>query len=219
MSRPTARDRRRARGARRARAHASSPSLQDAGGAYPASPDVLGLPRLRLVARRRLHRRRDLRATATSPRPSGSTTGAPRCSTHAADRSTSIVDAPRRGRPAARRGDAAHAVHVRRRDGRDAWWDFQIDGYGMWLWARGAARAHGTGATSAGGAGDRARRRLPRRAPGTARATTGGRSTPSTGTSPPSAASRRASAPLSARRARRGPCAGRDRSAAATPPS
>ena len=87
----------------------------------------------------------------------------------------------------------------RRASASDDWWDFQLDGYGTWLWAAVAhAERHGAVARAVA-RGLRAHRRLPGVARGTARATTGGRSTSSRSTSRPSAASWRASGPPRAR--------------------
>ena len=151
--------------------------MQTPEGAYPASPDVLGVPRLRLVSRRRLHRRRGVelrrrqlgravlrlvrrrargtRGPARAHRRRGAQRGG-RCPT----------------RPCCRRGSRFDGD-----DGDDEWWDFQLDGYGMWLWAVGEhAARHGTDAARWRPASSS--RGLPRRRPGTGPATTGGRSTP-----------------------------------------
>ena len=60
------------------------------------------------------------------------------------------------------------------------WWDFQLDGYGTWLWALARARSPPRPTVAARARRPSRRRvRLPRARSGTGPATTGGRSTPS----------------------------------------
>ena len=107
---------------------------QDPGGAWPASPRLRALPVQlvpgRFVHRRRRQRRRSARRGRPVPRlvrrraasaRSRPSTGCARCS--AAGRAAGRLRLP----PGALPLDGTRH--------EDDWWNFQVDGYGTWLWA------------------------------------------------------------------------------------
>ncbi|MCL2317003.1 MAG: glycoside hydrolase family 15, partial [Actinomycetia bacterium] len=60
------------------------------------------------------------------------------------DRIGQVVEAARAGRPLPDRDMLPTRFRFDGRDGDDDWWDFQLDGYGTWVWAAAAhARRHG----------------------------------------------------------------------------
>ena len=107
---------------------------------------------LRLVPRRSVHRRRDVGCGRARLGRARSSTGAPRdrgaCATHV-DR---IVARSRCGRSRCRtRRCCPPASRSTASEGDDDWWDFQLDGYGTWLWAAVAhAERHGVDRRTAG---------------------------------------------------------------------
>ena len=122
-------------------------SLQDAGGAYPASPTFSAYIGYSWF--------RDGAFIADGMSSYGRIESAERffdwCAAVLEMRASevgSIVAAATAGRPVA---DAAMLPTRFTFDGRagdDDWWDFQLDGYGTWLWAVGEhARRHGTDAS------------------------------------------------------------------------
>jgi len=117
--------------------------LQDEAGAYPASPTF--------SAYRGYSWFRDGSFIADGVSAAGGAASAERffdwCSGILLARSSeiaSIVDAARAGRPVADSAMLGTRFTLDGADGADEWWDFQLDGYGTWLWAVAAhARRHG----------------------------------------------------------------------------
>ena len=121
-------------------------SLQDVGGAYPASPDFSAYAGYSWF--------RDGAFIADGMSSYGRSDSAERffdwCARVLEGRAAElgvIVDAARAGEPVP---DAAMLPTRFTFDGRagdDEWWDFQLDGYGTWLWALGEhVRRHGADA-------------------------------------------------------------------------
>lgn len=122
-------------------------ALQDAGGAYPASPTFSAYTGYSWF--------RDGAFIADGMSSYGRVDSAERffdwCAAVLEARTTdvvAIVEAARAGEPVA---DAAMLPTRFTFDGGagdDEWWDFQLDGYGTWLWAAGQhVRRHGTDAS------------------------------------------------------------------------
>jgi len=117
--------------------------LQDESGAYPASPTF--------SAYRGYSWFRDGAFVADGVSAAGGAASAERffdwCSGILLGRSTeiaTIVDAANAGRPVADSAMLGTRFTFEGADGADEWWDFQLDGYGTWLWAVAAhARRHG----------------------------------------------------------------------------
>ena len=117
--------------------------LQDESGAYPASPTF--------SAYRGYSWFRDGAFIADGVSAAGDAASAERffdwCSGILLARSSeiaSIVDGARAGRPVADSAMLGTRFTLDGADGADEWWDFQLDGYGTWLWAVAAhARRHG----------------------------------------------------------------------------
>ena len=119
-------------------------ALQDAGGAYPASPTFSAYTGYSWF--------RDGAFIADGMSSYGRADSAERffvwCAAvldaRAAD-VTAIVEAARSGEPVADAAMLATRFTFDGRAGDDEWWDFQLDGYGTWLWAVGQhVRRHGT---------------------------------------------------------------------------
>jgi GH15 family glucan-1,4-alpha-glucosidase len=117
--------------------------LQDESGAYPASPTF--------SAYRGYSWFRDGAFIADGVSAAGGSASADRffdwCSgilVHRSAEISIIVDAARTGRPVADSAMLGTRFTLDGADGADEWWDFQLDGYGTWLWAVAAhARRHG----------------------------------------------------------------------------
>jgi GH15 family glucan-1,4-alpha-glucosidase len=108
--------------------------LQDESGAYPASPTF--------SAYRGYSWFRDGAFIADGVSAAGGAASADRffdwCSGILLGRSSeisTIVDAARAGRPVADSAMLGTRFTFDGADGADEWWDFQLDGYGTWLWA------------------------------------------------------------------------------------
>ena len=116
--------------------------LQDDSGAYPASPTF--------SAYRGYSWFRDGAFIADGVSAAGGAASAERffdwCSGILLARApevVAIVDAARAGRPVADSAMLGTRFTLDGADGADEWWDFQLDGYGTWLWAVAAhARRH-----------------------------------------------------------------------------
>jgi isomaltose glucohydrolase len=117
--------------------------LQDPSGAYPASPTF--------SAYRGYSWFRDGAFIADGVSAAGGAASAERffdwCSSILLARSgeiATIVDAARTGDPVADSAMLGTRFTFEGADGADEWWDFQLDGYGTWLWAvAGHARRYG----------------------------------------------------------------------------
>jgi GH15 family glucan-1,4-alpha-glucosidase len=108
--------------------------LQDESGAYPASPTF--------SAYRGYSWFRDGAFIADGVSAAGDAASAERffdwCSgilLARSDEIMGIVDAARSGRPVADSAMLGTRFTLDGADGADDWWDFQLDGYGTWLWA------------------------------------------------------------------------------------
>jgi isomaltose glucohydrolase len=121
-------------------------ALQDDGGAYPASPTFSAYTGYSWF--------RDGAFIADGMSSFGRAESAERffdwCArvidSHADD-VDAIVSAARAGEPVADAGMLPTRFTFEGRPGDDEWWDFQLDGYGTWLWAVGEhARRHGADA-------------------------------------------------------------------------
>ncbi len=165
------------------RSHAVIAAHQDPGGAYPASPTF--------SAYRGYAWLRDGSFVAEGMSRYGDTASAEAFHDWAAgvlvgraDRVAAIVAARGAGRELAPSDMLPTRFTLDGADGSDPWWDFQTDGYGMWLWAVVThAERHGVPLERWGRAIDLACDYLV--AVGDRPATTGGRSTSSTCTPPP----------------------------------
>jgi GH15 family glucan-1,4-alpha-glucosidase len=117
--------------------------LQDKSGAYPASPTF--------SAYRGYSWFRDGAFIADGVSAAGEVDSAGRffdwCASILQTRATEIgviAEAESRGRPVADSAMLGTRFTLSGEDGSDEWWDFQLDGYGTWLWAVVAhARRHG----------------------------------------------------------------------------
>jgi len=122
-------------------------ALQDAGGAYPASPTFSAYTGYSWF--------RDGAFIADGMSSYGRADSAERffdwCAAVLDARAgdvTAIVEAARAGEPVADAAMLATRFTFDGRAGDDEWWDFQLDGYGTWLWAVGQhVRRHGTDAS------------------------------------------------------------------------
>jgi isomaltose glucohydrolase len=122
-------------------------SLQDAGGAYPASPTFSAYTGYSWF--------RDGAFIADGMSSHSRVDSAERffdwCSAVLEARSAeveAIVTAASEGRPVADGAMLPTRFTFDGRAGDDEWWDFQLDGYGTWLWAVGEhVRRHGTDAS------------------------------------------------------------------------
>lgn len=122
-------------------------SLQDAGGAYPASPTFSAYTGYSWF--------RDGAFIADGMSSYGRVDSAERffdwCAAvldaHSTE-VTAIVEAAHAGEPVADAAMLATRFTFDGRAGDDEWWDFQLDGYGTWLWAAGQhVRRHGADAS------------------------------------------------------------------------
>lgn len=121
--------------------------LQDAGGAYPASPTFSAYAGYSWF--------RDGAFIADGMSSYGRTESAERffdwCARVLEERAgevEAITAAAAAGRPVAESAMLPTRFTFEGRAGVDEWWDFQLDGYGTWLWAVGEhVRRHGTDAT------------------------------------------------------------------------
>ncbi|GLU88573.1 glycoside hydrolase family 15 protein [Agromyces sp. NBRC 114283] len=122
-------------------------SLQDAGGAYPASPTFSAYAGYSWF--------RDGAFIADGMSAAGRAESAERffdwCAgvlEARADRIAEIVAAAEAGAPVPDAEMLATRFTFDGREGDDEWWDFQLDGYGTWLWALGEhVRRHGADAS------------------------------------------------------------------------
>jgi GH15 family glucan-1,4-alpha-glucosidase len=122
-------------------------SLQDAGGAYPASPDFSAYAGYSWF--------RDGAFIADGMSSYGRAESAERffdwCAgvlERRAGELAAIVDAARAGEPVPDAAMLPTRFTFDGRNGDDEWWDFQLDGYGTWLWALGE-HVHRHGADAA----------------------------------------------------------------------
>ncbi|MCD1572932.1 glycoside hydrolase family 15 protein [Agromyces mediolanus] len=122
-------------------------SLQDAGGAYPASPTFSAYAGYSWF--------RDGAFIADAMSAAGRAESAERffdwCAgvlEARADRIAEVVAAAEAGTPVPDAEMLATRFTFDGREGDDDWWDFQLDGYGTWLWALGEhVRRHGADAS------------------------------------------------------------------------
>ncbi|WP_439592161.1 glycoside hydrolase family 15 protein [Microbacterium sp.] len=120
-------------------------TLQHSGGAYPASPDFSAYVGYSWF--------RDGSFIADAASAAGAVDSAERfhdwCAEIIRERAARIDEIVRRadsGDPVPDQDMLATRFTFDGREGTDEWWDFQLDGYGTWLWALGAhADRHGAG--------------------------------------------------------------------------